>query len=336
MTTANFQMPDKVELDESTYSNTFGRFTLQPLEKGFGVTIGNAFRRVLLSSLPGAAFTAVKFDNLGKGEGKILHEFSTVPGVIEDVSEIILNLKAVRMKLINKKLNKVNLTLKGTKEFTAGDIQKNSPELEILNPELHIASLNSDAHVEIELRVGRGRGYVPAEDNKMSDQPVAVIAIDSIFTPVRNVRYTVESTRVGQQTDYEKLVLEITTDGSITPDDALTTAGRILRDHVQLFINFNVEQEAEKESTQHDTESTRVRNILKMSVDDLELSVRSHNCLRAANIKTIADLVRREESELLKFRNFGRKSLAELSGIIEELGLSFGMDVDKYIKDGNE
>jgi DNA-directed RNA polymerase subunit alpha len=336
MNTTNFQMPDKVELDESSYSNTLGKFILQPLEKGFGVTLGNAFRRVLLSSLPGTAFTAVKVDNLAKGEGKILHEFSTIPGVVEDVSEIILNLKSVRMKLINKKLTKVTFVVKGPKEFTAGDIQKASPEIEILNPDLHIASLNADAHFEVELRVGRGRGYVPAEENKMPDHPAGVIAMDSIFTPIKNVRYLVETTRVGQQTDYEKLVLEITTDGSITPDDALTTAGKILRDHVQLFINFDVEQEAEKETAEHDTESTRVRNILKTSVDDLELSVRSHNCLRAANIKTIGDLVRREESELLKFRNFGRKSLAELSEIIEELGLSFGMDVDKYLKDGNE
>lgn len=336
MTMTNFQMPDKVELDEASYSNTFGRFILQPLEKGFGVTLGNAFRRVLLSSLPGTAFTAVRIENLGKGEIKILHEFSTIAGVVEDVSEIILNLKAVRMKLINKKLNKITVTVRGPKDFTAGDIQKASPEIEILNPDLHIASLNADAHFEVELRVGRGRGYVPAEENKLPDQPVGVVAMDSIYTPIKNVRYFVESTRVGQQTDYEKLIVEISTDGSITPDDALTTAGKTLRDLVQLFINFDVEQESEKEVAEQDTEASRLRNILKMSVDDLELSVRSHNCLRAANIKTIADLVRREESELLKFRNFGRKSLAELSGIIEELGLSFGMDVDKYIKDGND
>lgn len=336
MTMTNFQMPDKVELDEASYSNTFGRFILQPLEKGFGVTLGNAFRRVLLSSLPGAAFTAVRIENLGKGESKILHEFSTIPGVVEDVSEIILNLKAVRMKLINKKLNKITATVRGPKEFTAGDIQKASPELEILNPDLHIASLNADANFEMELRVGRGRGYVPSEENKLPDQPLGVVAMDSIYTPIKNVRYFVESTRVGQQTDYEKLVVEISTDGSITPDDALTTAGKIFRDHVQLFINFDVEPESEKEIAEQDTEASRIRNILKMSVDDLELSVRSHNCLRAASIKTIAELVSREESELLKFRNFGRKSLAELSGIIEELGLSFGMDVDKYLKDGND
>lgn len=336
MMTMNFQMPDKIELDESSYSNILGRFVLQPLEKGFGVTLGNAFRRVLLSSLPGAAFTAVKLDNLGKGEGKILHEFSTIPGVVEDVSEIILNLKAVRMKLINKKLTRVTLIVRGPKEFTAADIQKASPEIEILNPDLHIASLNADAHFEMELRIGRGRGYVPAEENKIPDQSLEVIVMDSIFTPIKNVRYFIESTRVGQQTDYEKLVLEITTDGSITPDDALTSAGKILRDHIQLFMHFDVEPEGEKEITKQDTEAARIRKVLKMSVDDLELSVRSHNCLRAANIKTLADLVRREEVELLKFRNFGRKSLAELSGIIEELGLSFGMDVDKYLKDGNE
>lgn len=336
MTMTNFQMPDKVELDEASYTNTFGRFILQPLEKGFGVTLGNSFRRVLLSSLSGTAFTAVRVENLGKGEGKIVHEFSTIPGVLEDLSEIILNLKAIRFKLINKKLTKVTVTMRGPRDFTAGDIQKENPEIEILNPEQHIASLSAEAHFEMELRIGRGRGYVPAEENKMPDQPVGVIAMDAIYTPIKNVRYLVESTRVGQQTDYEKLILEITTDGSVTPDDALTSAGKILRDHVQLFINFDVEPEGEKELTEQDTETSRIRNILKMPVDDLELSVRSHNCLRAANIKTIADLVRREESELLKFRNFGRKSLAELSSIIDELGLTFGMDVDKYLKDGNE
>lgn len=336
MITTNFQMPDKVELDESNYASTFGRFVLQPLEKGFGVTLGNAFRRVLLSSLPGAAFTAVKVDHLGKADSKILHEFSTIPGVVEDVSEIILNLKSVRMKLLSKRVTRVTLTVKGPKEFTAAGIQSASPEIEILNPDHHIATLNADAHFEMELRIGQGRGYVPSEENKILDQALGMIAMDSIFTPIKNVRYSVESTRVGQKTDFEKLVLEIATDGSTTPDDALMDAGKILRDHVQLFINFNAEVEEEKEITEKQIEVARIRKTLKMSVDDLELSVRSHNCLHAANIKTIADLVRREESELLKFRNFGRKSLAELSDIVEELGLTFGMDVDKYLKDGSE
>jgi DNA-directed RNA polymerase subunit alpha len=326
--TVNFQMPERVELDEASYSNTFGRFILQPLERGFGVTLGNAFRRVLLSSLPGAAITAIKIEN-------VLHEFSTIPGVVEDVSEIILNLKAVRMKLLNKKLGKVTVNIQGGKDFTAADIQRACPEIEILSPGQHIARLDPSANLEIELRIGRGRGYVPAEENKMPDQALGVIPIDSIFTPIKNVRSLVESIRVGQKTDYEKLILEITTDGSITPDDALTTASKILRDHIQLFMTFDVEQESEREALSQDTEGASIRKKLTMSVDDLELSVRSHNCLRAANIKTIADLVRREEAELLKFRNFGRKSLAELSEIIEDLGLTFGMDVDKYLKEGS-
>lgn len=325
----NFQMPEKVQLDESSYSNTFGRFILQPLEKGFGVTIGNAFRRVLLSSLPGSAFTAIRVEG-------VLHEFSTIPGVVEDVSEMILNLKSVRMKLINKKLNRVVVQLKGPKDFSASDIQKASPELEILNPSQHLATLNAGSEVELELRIGRGKGYVPAEENKSPDQTVGVIPIDSIFTPIRNVRFFVETTRVGQQTDYEKLILEIETDGSVAPDDALTQAANILRDHVQLFLSFDIETEAAEEALEKDSEFARVRKILQMPVDELELSVRSHNCLRAANIKTISDLVRRDEPELLKFRNFGRKSLAELSEIIEQFGLQFGMDVDKYLKDGNE
>ena len=327
--TTNMQMPESIQLDEASYSNTFGRFIVQPLERGFGVTIGNAFRRVLLSSLPGTAISAIKVNGAP-------HEFTTIKGVKEDIAELILNLKQVRIKLVNKKANRVLVKLKGPGKFVAGDIQKSTPDIEILNPDLHIARLNKGADVELELRIGRGKGYVPAEENKMPDEPVGVIPIDSIYTPIKNVRYSVESTRVGQQIDYEKLILEIETDGSITPDDALTYAGKILRDHIQLFINFDIEPEAEREEEELDAEVARIRKILKMPVDELELSVRSHNCLRAANIKTIADLVRRAESDLLKFRNFGRKSLAELSQIIEEFGLTFGMDVDRYLKDYTE
>ena len=325
----NMEMPESIQLDESTYSNTFGRFIVQPLERGFGVTIGNAFRRVLLSSLPGAAITAIRVDG-------IPHEFTMIKGVKEDVAEVILNLKQVRIKLLNKKANRVVVKLKGAGKFVAGDIQKHTADLEVLNPDLHIATLNKDADFELDLRIGRGTGYVPSEENKLPDEPVGVVPIDAIFSPVKNVRYSVESTRVGQQVDYEKLVLEIETDGSITPDDALTYAGKILRDHIQLFINFDIEPEVEREETEADAEVARIRKILKMPVDELELSVRSHNCLRAANIKTIADLVRRQEGELLKFRNFGRKSLAELSQIIEEFGLTFGMDVERYLRENSE
>jgi DNA-directed RNA polymerase subunit alpha len=322
-------MPEKIELDDSSRSRIFGRFTVQPLEKGFGVTLGNSFRRVLLSSLPGTAITAIRIEG-------IQHEFSTIKGVVEDVADMILNLKQVRIRPVNKKANKVMLALKGPGVIKAGDIQKYSEEIEILNPDLHLATLNRDADFELELRLGRGKGYVPAEENKAPDQPIGTIAIDSIFTPIKNVRYFVEPTRVGGQTDFEKLILEVETDGSLTPEEALTHAGKILRDHIQLFINFDAEPEVEKTETEEDTKVAQIRKALLMSVDDLELSVRSHNCLRSANIRTIADLVRRDEAELLKFRNFGRKSLAELSAIVEELGLSFGMDVDKYVKDGNE
>ncbi len=325
----NFQMPEKVQLDESNYTNTFGRFILQPLEKGFGVTIGNAFRRVLLSSLPGTAFTAVRIDN-------VLHEFSTIKGVVEDVAEVILNLKSVRIKLINKKLNRIVVRMTGPCEVRAGDIQKANPELEILNPDQHIATLNGDTDFEVELRIGRGKGYVPAEENK-EEEPVAdLISMDSIFTPIRNVQYAVETTRVGQQTDFEKLVLDVETDGSIAPDDAIAQAANILKDHIQLFLSFDVEVDASEDGSEKDSEMSRIRKILEMSVDELELSVRSHNCLRAANIRTIADLVRRDEPELLKFRNFGRKSLAELSEIIDQFGLTFGMDVEKYLANSGE
>ena len=219
MTTGTIQMPEKIQLDESTYSPTFGRFIVQPLEKGFGVTIGNAMRRVLLSSLPGFAITAFKVDG-------VQHEFSTIPGVVEDVPDMVLNMKQVRMKLINKKTNRVVVPLKGPMDFTAGEIQKASPDVEILNPKLHIATLNNEANFELDLRIGRGIGYVVAEENKAPDQTLGVIPIDSVFTPIVNVRYFVETTRVGQQTDYEKLTIEIDTDGSITPDDALAYAGK--------------------------------------------------------------------------------------------------------------
>jgi DNA-directed RNA polymerase subunit alpha len=329
MTWPNLQMPDSVELEESSYSSTFGRFIVQPLERGFGTTIGNALRRVLLSSLPGAAITMIKVDG-------VHHEFSTIPGVVEDVSEMILNLKEIRFKLINKKPDRVLLELKGPHEFKAGDIQNGTTDFEILNPDHHVATLNKGAEVNLELRIGRGHGYVPAEENKIPDMPLGAIPIDAIYTPIKNVSYRVENIRVQQRIDYEKLIMEITTDGSITPDDALTYAGKILRDHVNLFINFDIKPEVEEEPAQVDEEVLRVRKLLKMSVDELELSVRSYNCLMAANIKTIGDLVRRDEQEMLKFRNFGRKSLQELTQILEEKGLRFGMEVEKYLGNGHE
>lgn len=326
MSVTYLKMPENVVLDESSYSNNFGRFVLQPLERGYGVTLGNSLRRVLLSSLSGAAITSVKFSG-------VLHEFTTIEGVVEDVSEIILNLKQVRMKLLNKKPNKIDISFDGQGEFTAADIQKHSPDVEILNPELHIATLNKGAKFDIELRVGKGKGYVPASENAVQDSTIGVIPVDSIFTPIKNVKYEVENVRIGDKNDFEKLLLEISTDGSITPDDALTQAAKILREHIQLFINFDIDQEEEQAVSQKDSERERVKKILLTPVDDLELSVRSHNCLKAANIKNLADLVRRDESEMLRFRNFGRKSLAELMEIVETLGLEFGMDVELYLKE---
>ena len=324
MSWSNLQMPERIEIDEATYTDTFGRFYIQPLEKGFGVTIGNMFRRVLLSSLQGAAITAIKVNN-------IQHEFTTIPGVYEDLPEIVLNLKKLRIKLLNKRPDKINLQLKGPIEFTGKVLQDNASDLEILNPDLHIASLNDKADLDLELYIGRGRGYVTAEENKMADQTIGVITIDSIFSPILNVKFDVENTRVGQKTDFEKLILDIQTDGSITPDDALTYSGKILKDHIQLFINFDIDTE-EEAAAEIDEEALRIKKLLKMSVDELELSVRSHNCLKAADIKSIGDLVRKDEAEMLKFKNFGRKSLMELGKILEERGLHFGMSVDKYIK----
>ena len=325
MSISYLKMPDTVVLDEASYSNTFGRFSLEPLERGYGVTLGNSIRRVLLSSLSGAAITSVKFSG-------ILHEFTSIEGVVEDVTEIILNLKQVRIKLLAKKPEKIMLSFNGEGEWTSEDIQKASNEIEVLNPDLHIATLNKNAKFDVELRVGKGTGYVPAHENVVEDQTIGIIPIDSIFTPIKNVKFEVENVRIGDKNDFEKLTLEI----SITPDDALTQAAKILREHIQLFINFDIEQEEEQQVSPKDTETERIRKMLLMNVDELELSVRSHNCLKAANIKILADLVRKDEAEMLKFRNFGRKSLAELMDIVEVMGLDFGMDVDKYIKTEKE
>lgn len=320
----NMLMPEVVELDESNYSTTFGRFIVQPLERGFAVTLGNLFRRVLLSSIQGAAITAIKMNG-------VQHEFSTVKGVNEDLTEVILNLKEVRIKLLNKRPDKVTMHIVGPGEFKASNIEENTTDFEVLNPDLHIATLDKDADFEMEIRVGKGRGYVPAEENKPLEASIGLIPIDAIFSPIKNVKFEIENVRVGQRTDYEKLILEIITDGSITPDDALTYAGKIIKDHVQLFINFDIEPE-EEEAQEIDEEVLRIKKLLKMNVDELELSVRSHNCLKNANIKTIGDLVRLDESELLKFRNFGRKSLQEIHDILEGKNLFFGMEVDKYLK----
>src|ERR1051325_4296435 len=306
----NLHMPDRIELEESTRTQTFGRFIASPLEEGYGTTLGNAMRRVLLSSIPGTAFTNVRIEG-------VLHEFSTIKGVVEDVAEIILNLKGVRLRSVQNASTRILIDVNGPREFTAGDLQEFTPEVEILNPQHHLFTMSQGARVQMELRVGHGRGYVPADENKMIDAPVGTVAIDSIYTPIVNVRYVVEPTRVGQKTDYERLILEVETDGSINPEEAVTIGGRILRDHVNLFVRFGGPEEEEPVRQIADTETERIKQMLLTPVDTLHLSVRSQNCLRAANIKTIGELVRRDERDLLRFRNFGRKSLDELGKIVD-------------------
>lgn len=318
------QMPEGIQVEEA--SEFSGQFTVQPLERGYGVTIGNALRRVLLSSLEGVAITALKIDG-------VQHEFSTIKGVTEDAADVILNLKGVRFRAKEGADTNIHLTLKGPGTWTAKDIGEATNDYEILNTDHHIATLSDDADLSIELRVEHGRGYVPADENKRADDPIGVIAIDAIFTPIKNVKYSVKPTRVGQKIDYERLSMEIDTDGSVTAEDALAQAASILRDHVNLFISMEGEPQPTEEEKEVDAEVQRIRELLSQPVDELDLSVRAHNCLKAANIKNIGDLVRREESEMLKFRNFGRKSLQELIQVLEERGLHFGMEVDKYMEE---
>ncbi len=318
----NLQMPKSIELDESASTDRYGKFTIEPLERGFGLTIGNALRRVLLSSLQGAAVSAVKIEG-------VLHEFSTVPGVLEDVSEIILNLKQMRFKLHAD--YKINARFKrtGSGEIKAGDLQAD-PGVEVLNPELHIATLNKEGELDMEVEISSGRGYVPA-DQQEEERPIGVIALDAHYSPIKKVNFEVENTRVGQRVDFDKLTLETWTDGSILPKDALAYAAMILRNHFNLFVEFE-EPIDQVEEEKEDQEKSRIRGLLEKSVEELELSVRSANCLRAAEIKTIGDLVQKPESAMLKYRNFGRKSLKEISDILGEMGLHFGMEVTPYMK----
>jgi len=318
----NLTMPKQLVPDPAN-NDGYGKFVIEPLERGFGLTLGNALRRVLLSSLQGAAITAVRIDG-------VLHEFSTLPGVIEDVTEIILNLKQVRLKLHGDGPKKGTFEMRGKGEVRAGDI-KVDPEVEILNPDLHIATLNRDGDLRMEVEINGGRGYVSADLHSQTDRPIGVIPIDSLFSPVTKVNYNVEATRLGQRIDYDKLTIDVWTDRSILPSDAVAVAAKILRDHFNLFIHFEepIEEEVEEEV---DEEIMRVRRLLDKSVEELELSVRSSNCLRAAEIKTIGDLVQKSEPEMLKFRNFGRKSLKEIQDILGEMGLAFGMDVGRYFE----
>ena len=313
-------MPKQVTRDAGN-TDGYGKFVIEPLERGFGITLGNALRRVLLSSLQGAAITAVRING-------VLHEFSTLPGVIEDVTEIILNLKQVRLKLRGDGPKRGTFEIRGKGELKAGSLQVDA-DVEILNPDLHIASLNRDGELSMEVEINSGRGYVSADQHSQTDRPIGVIPIDSLFSPVTKVNYNVEATRLGQRIDYDRLTVEVWTDRSILPTDAVAWAAKILADHFSLFIHFEEEPDMEVEE-EVDEEILRVRRLLDKSVEELELSVRSSNCLRAAEIKTIGDLVQKSEGEMLKYRNFGRKSLKEIQDILGDMGLAFGMDVSRY------
>jgi len=316
-------MPESLEVEKS--EENYGTFVLQPLERGFGITIGNSFRRILLSSLPGIAITAIKING-------VKHQYSSIKGIKEDVYEIILNLKEVRFKQVEQSSGIINITKKGEGLFTAKDIQDATADYDILNPDHVIATLSEDAELEIELRVGRGRGYLPAEEQDIDGTEVSLLPIDSIFTPIKNVKFNVENVRVGQRTDFEKLVMDIETDGSVNAKEALTIAGKILREHIDKFITEKIEEPFKQEEEEIDAEKQRIANLLKTSIEDLNLSVRAYNCLKSANINTIGELVSRDEQDLLKFRNFGKKSLAELVDVIEDKNLHFGMDVSKYLE----
>ena len=320
-----FQKPNKVVMHKATDFN--GVFEFSPLEKGYGVTIGNAMRRILLSSLEGHAITSVKIQGAD-------HEFSTIKGVVEDVVEIVLNLKQVRFKANESAEDneKIFISLKGKDQFLAGDIGRYTNAFNILNPELVLCHMEPTTNLELEITVGKGRGYVPAEENKSKDAPIGMVAIDSIFTPIRNVKYQVEDFRVEQRTDYEKLILEVTTDGSIHPEEALKEAAKILIQHFVLFSDENImpETKASKAVEEVDESFLQMRKVLKTPLADLDLSVRAYNCLKAAEIKTLGELVNYHIDDLLKFRNFGKKSLSELEEFVRDKGLHFGMDVAKY------
>lgn len=325
MTILAFQRPDKVIMQKSTDFD--GTFEFRPLEPGFGVTIGNSLRRILLSSLEGYAITSVRFSGVS-------HEFSTIKGVAEDVVDIILNLKQVRFKKTGDSgdTEKIFVIISGQESFKAGDITKFSNNFEVLNPDFVICNMEDSVTLEIELTINKGRGYVAAEENKNQDAPVGVIAIDSIYTPIKNVKYTIENFRVEQKTDYEKLILDITTDGSIHPEEALKEAAKILIQHFMLFSDENLvlESQAKEETKEVDEEVLHMRKILKTELVDLDLSVRALNCLKAADIRSLAELVSYDVADMLKFRNFGKKSLTEIQELVKSKGLSFGMNLSKF------
>ena len=302
----------KIECVESADDNTFGKFVVEPLERGYGITLGNSLRRILLSSLPGVAVTSIKVDG-------VLHEFSTVPGVIEDLTEIILNVKNLSLKLHSDGPKIIYIDADGEGPVTAGDIKADS-DVEILNPDLHICTLNGDARFYMEMVVNKSRGYVPAEKNKQPGQPIGIIPIDSIYTPVRKVNYTVENTRVGQVTDYDKLTLEVWTNGSLKPDEAISLGAKILSEHLNLFIDLS--DHAKHTEIMVEKEETKKEKVLEMTIEELDLSVRSYNCLKRAGINTVEDLTNKTEEDMMKVRNLGRKSLEEVLQKLHALGLS--------------
>lgn len=325
MAILDFQKPDKVILIQSDEHH--GQFEFRPLEPGYGITVGNALRRILLSSLEGFAISSVRI----KGAD---HEFTTIKGVVEDVTEIILNLKQVRFKqqIEGTDNETVSVSLSGQEQLTAGDLGKFTSAFQVLNPDLVICNLNSSVKLEIELTINKGRGYVPAEENKISAAPFGTIFVDSIYTPIKNVKYSIENYRVEQKTDYEKLVLDITTDGSIHPKDALKEAAKILIHHFMLFSDerITLDSDVKSETEEFDETSLHMRQLLKSKLVDMDLSVRALNCLKAADVETLGDLVSYNKNDLLKFRNFGKKSLTELEDLVENKGLNFGMNVSKY------
>ena len=320
----SLQMPRSFQKVETGEDGRYAKFVVEALERGWGITLGNALRRTLLSSLQGAAIVSVKIDGVDK-------EFTSIPGVKEDVTDIILNLKGIRVKLLSDHDETLRLDMSGDGKITAADIEEN-PNVVILTPDVHIATLNGNASLSMELKISSGRGFVTADELKDPNAPIGEIAIDANFNPVLKVAMHISDTRVGQRTDFNRLELEVTTDGSIDPEDALAYAAKLLVDHLETFINFEGDLESPEEMEQ-DEERQRISTLLRMRVDELELSVRSSNCLRMANIHTIAELVRNKENDMLKYKNFGRKSLVELNEVLTSMGLSFGMNVDDYLKD---
>ncbi len=314
----DFQKPKWVDVDRDTLTDTYGRFVAEPFERGFGITVGNALRRVLLSSVRGAAITAVRFEG-------VYHEFSVLPGIVEDVADIILNLKEVRLRMEGEEPRKLRVKAKGAKKIKAGDLAADG-DVTVLNPDHHLVELQKDGKIEGEMIVKKGRGYVPAERNADESLGTQYIAMDAVFTPLRRVNFQVENTRVGRSSDYDKLILEVWTDGSISPEDCVSYGAKLLKDHLQTFITF--EEEPEDEEPEEDEHKSKLVDNLRKSVDELELSVRSYNCLKNADIRTLYELVQKTEPEMLKTRNFGRKSLNEIKEILDGLGLSLGMKLD--------